>query len=343
MLDDIKQQIEKQRIIHDEAPTVRPFLPVPEPLEMVASRQWWVWFPAGTILGLLLSIGLAFLIEMLNDLVRTPADVGRFLNIPLLGIIPDASEDKQVRGIELCHAVRQAPYSLISESYRRLRTNLELSGLANAAKTLLITSGDAAEGTTSVAVNLATTFVVQNKKVLLIDANFRQPTLKRIFPKTAANDPEAAGFDFGLSSVLTNQCGYQDVVRHTGIDGFDIIDSGPLPSNPTELLASPRMEWLLKEHSRNYDHIVIDSAPVLLVSDAKVLAKIVQATVLVFNAAATRRGAARRTIGELKEVDANVVGCVLFAAKALKGGYFHERYKSYQEYLKPQLAGVSPG
>lgn len=343
MLDDIKQQIEKQRIIHDEAPTVRPFLPVPEPLEMVASRQWWVWFPAGTILGLLLSIGLAFLIEMLNDLVRTPADVGRFLNIPLLGIIPDASEDKQVRGIELCHAVRQAPYSLISESYRRLRTNLELSGLADAAKTLLITSGDAAEGTTSVAVNLATTFVVQNKKVLLIDANFRQPTLKRIFPKTAANDPEAAGFDFGLSSVLTNQCGYQDVVRHTGIDGFDIIDSGPLPSNPTELLASPRMEWLLKEHSRNYDHIVIDSAPVLLVSDAKVLAKIVQATVLVFNAAATRRGAARRTIGELKEVDANVVGCVLFAAKALKGGYFHERYKSYQEYLKPQLAGVSPG
>jgi len=342
MRDDIGQQIEKQRLIHDEAPKVRLLAFAPEPLEMVALRQWWVWFPAGTILGLLLSIGLAFLMEMLNDLVRTPTDVGRFLNIPLLGIIPDASEDKQVRGIELWHVVRQAPYSLISESYRRLRTNLELSGLADSVKTLLVTSGDAAEGKTSVAVNLATTFVVQNKKVLLIDANFRQPTLKRIFPRTAANDSEAAGFDFGLSSVLTNQCGYQDVVRHTGIDGFDIIDSGPLPSNPTELLASPRMEWLLKEHRKNYDHIVIDSAPVLLVSDAKVLAKIVEATVLVFNAAATRRGAARRTIGELREVDANVAGCVLFAAKALKGGYFHERYKSYQEYLKPQLAGVSP-
>ena len=342
MLDAIKQQIEKETIIHGEEPKVRPLAPAPEPLEMVASRQWWLWFPAGTILGLLLSIGLAFLMEILNDLVRTPTDVGRFLNIPLLGIIPDASEDKQVRGVELWHAVRQAPYSLISESYRRLRTNLELSGLANAAKTLLVTSGDAAEGKTSVAVNLATTFAVQNRKVLLVDANFRQPTLKRIFPRTAANDSEAAGFDFGLSSVLTNQCGYQDVVRHTGIDGFDIIDSGPLPSNPTELLASPRMEGLLKEHRKNYDHIVIDSAPVLLVSDAKVLAKVVDATVLVFNAAATRRGAARRTIGELKEVDANVVGCVLFAAKALKGGYFHERYRSYQEYLKPQLGGVSP-
>ncbi len=342
MLDAIKQQIDKQGIIAAKSPKVQQRGPAPEPLEMVASRQWWVWFPAGTILGLLLSIGLAFLMEMLNDLVRTPTDVGRFLNIPLLGIIPDASEDKQVRGIELWHAVRQAPYSLISESYRRLRTNLELSGLANAAKTLLVTSGDAAEGKTSVAVNLATAFVAQNKKVLLVDANFRQPTLKRIFPRTAANDSKAAGFDFGLSSVLTNQCGYQDVVRHTGIDGFDIIDSGPLPSNPTELLASPRMEELLKEHRKNYDHIVIDSAPVLLVSDAKVLAKIVDATVLVFNAAATRRGAARRTIGELKDVGANVVGCVLFAARALKGGYFHERYKSYQDYLKPQLAGASP-
>lgn len=342
MLDDIKQQIDKLRIIQDETPKVRPVGPAPEPLEMVAGRQWWVWFPAGTILGLLLSIGLAFLMEMLNDLVRTPTDVGRFLHIPLLGIIPDASEDKQIRGIELWHVVRQAPYSIISESYRRLRTNLELSGPARAVGTLLVTSGDAAEGKTSVAVNLATTFVAQNKKVLLIDANFRQPTLKRIFPRTASNDSGAAGFDFGLSSVLTNQCGYQDVVRHTGIDRFDIIDSGPLPSNPTELLAGPRMQELLKEHRKNYEHIVIDSAPVLLVSDAKVLARIVDATILVFNAAATRRGAARRTIGELREVDAHLVGCVLFAARALKGGYFHERYKSYQEYLQPQLAGASP-
>jgi capsular exopolysaccharide synthesis family protein len=344
MRDDIEQQIEKLRIIHDAPETVKVQLVglAPDPLEMVTSRQWWLWFPAGTILGLLLSIGLAFLMEMLNDLVRTPTDVGRFLHIPLLGIIPDASEDKQVRGIELWHTVRQAPYSLISESYRRLRTNLELSGLAKSVKTLLVTSGDAAEGKTSVAVNLATTFVVQNKKVLLIDANFRQPSLKRIFPRTASSDSEAVNFDFGLSSVLTNQCGYQDVVRHTGIDGFDIIDSGPLPSNPTELLASPRMAELLKEHRKKYDHIVIDSAPVLLVSDAKVLAKLVDATVLVFNAAATRRGAARRTISELREVDASVVGCVLFAARALKGGYFHERFRSYQEYLKPQFAGPSP-
>jgi len=344
MLDTIKQQIEKLRIIHDapETPKLRLIGLAPQPLEMVTSRQWWLWFPSGTILGFLLSIGLAFLTEMLNDLVRTPTDVGRFLYLPLLGIIPDASEDRGVRGVELWHVVRQAPYSIISESYRRLRTNLELSGLAKSIQTLLVSSGDAAEGKTSVAVNLATTFVAQNKKVLLIDANFRQPTLQRIFPRTASSNSNAVNFDFGLSSVLTNQCGYEDAIRHTGIDGFDIIDSGPLPSNPTELLASPRMAELLREHRKKYDHILIDSAPVLLVSDAKVLAKLVDATVLVFNAAATRRGAARRTISELREVDANVVGCVLFAARALKGGYFQEIFKSYQEYLKPQLVGPSP-
>jgi len=344
MWDAIKQQIEKLRIILNDpaTPKVQLVQLAPEPLEMVTSRQWWLWFPAGTILGFLVGMGLAFVIEMLNDLVRTPTDVGRFLNIPLLGIIPDASEDKQVRGVELCHVVRQAPYSIISESYRRFRTNLEMSGLAKSLQSVLVTSGDATDGKTSVAVNLATTFVAQNKKVLLIDANFRQPTLQRIFPKTAAGDIDAAQFDFGLSSVLANQCSYLDAVRPTGIEGFDVIDSGPLPSNPAELLAGHRMEDLLREHRKNYDHIILDSAPVLLVSDAKGLARLTDATVVIFNAAATRRGAARRTINELREVGANVVGCVLFAARAMKGGYFQERFKSYQQYLKPQMAGPSP-
>jgi hypothetical protein len=119
MLDSIKEQVEKLKIMHDdpETPKVRMTGPAPIPLEMVFSRQWYLWFPSGTILGMLLGVGLAFLVELANDLVRTPSDISKFLRIPLLGIIPDASEDNQVRGIELCHAVRQAPYSIISESF----------------------------------------------------------------------------------------------------------------------------------------------------------------------------------------------------------------------------------
>jgi len=340
MLDSIKEQIEKFKIMYNdpETPKVMAVGLAPIPLEMVFSRQWWLWFPSGTILGLLLGLGLAFLVELANDLVRTPSDVARYLRIPLLGVIPDASEDSQVRRVELCHVVRQAPYSVTSESYRRCRTNLKLSGPPESFKTLLISSGMARDGKTSMAVNLATTFVATDKKVLLIDANFRQPNLHSLFPKVEAKE-SAEHFDFGLSSVLMHQCTPAEAVRPSGIEGLDIIECGPLPANPAELLGSTRMEELLARHRKDYDYIIIDGPPVLLVSDAKVLAGLVDATLLVFNAAATSRGAAQRTIRELKDVNARIVGCVLFAARSIKGGYFQEQFKSYRKYQKKaQLA-----
>ncbi|MDT8300595.1 MAG: polysaccharide biosynthesis tyrosine autokinase [Sedimentisphaerales bacterium] len=340
MLDLIKAQVEKLKMLHDspDTPKVQRIGEAPIPLEMAFSRQWYVWFPGGTMLGLMFGVGLAFLIEIANDLVRTPSDVARYLHIPLLGVIPDASEDSQVRRIELCHTVRLAPYSVTSESYRRCRTNLKLSGTAESLKFLLVSSGMPGDGNTSVAVNLASTFVAADKKVLLIDANFRQPKLERLFPKIQTDiledKLEAEGYDFGLSSVLTKQCGFQEAIRPGGIEGLDIIDCGPLPANPAELLGSPRMEEMLIRQRNNYDHIIIDGPPVLLVSDAKALARLVDTTVLVINAAATSRGAARRTIREFKEVNANIIGCVLFAVRSMKGGYFNEQFKSYRKYEK---------
>jgi len=340
MLDSIKEQVEKLKMMHDspETPKVQAVGLAPIPLEMVFSRQWYLWFPGGTMLGFMLGVGLAFLVEMTNDLVRTPSDVAKYLRIPLLGVIPDASEDSRVRRIELCHAVRKAPYSVISESYRRCRANLKLSGTAESLKTLLVSSGMAGDGKTSVAVNLATTFVAADKKVLLIDANFRLPNLKRLFPKIQTDELEekleVESFDFGLSSVLMNQCGSKEAIRPGGIEGLDVIDGGPLPANPAELLDSHRMEELLGQQRNNYDHIIIDGPPVLLVSDAKVLARLVDTTILVFNAATTSRGAAQRTINEFKDVNANIVGCVLFAVRSMKGGYFHQQFKSYRKYEK---------
>jgi len=341
MLDSIKQQIEKYKIMYNdpETPKVQAVGLAPIPLEMVFSRQWWLWFPGGMVLGLLLGLGLAFLIELANDLVRTPADVARFLRIPLVGVIPDVSEDSQVRRKELPEVVRRAPYSLISESYRRCRTNLKLSGPPDSFKTILVSSGYAKDGKTSVAVNLATIFAAADKRVLLIDANFRQPNLHTLFPKEQTED-SAERFDFGLSSVLMHQCTSDEAVRPSGIDGLDLIDCGPLPANPSELLGNARMEELLAKQRENYDYIIIDSPPVLLVSDAKILAGIVDATLLVFNAGTTSRGAAQRTIREFKQVNAKIVGCVLFAVRAIKGGYFQEQFKSYRKYQKKaKLAG----
>ena len=336
MLDSVKEQLEKLKIVLEdpETPKVQFVGSAPVPLE-ISSPRWEFYFPGGTVLGFMFGVGLAFLIEMLNDLVRTPRDVGRYLHVPLLGVVPDADEDEQVRDIDLCHVVRQAPYSIISESYRQLRTNLKLSGPVESLKVLLVTSGTAGDGKTSVAVNLATTFVAENKKVLLIDANFWQPALYTIFPKQAV---EAEQAEFGLSTLLVGRCGYQEVIRPSGIEGLSIIDSGPLPSNPAELLGGTQMKQLVEQQRENYDYIIVDGPPVLLVSAAKILAKLADGTVLVFNAAATRRGAAQRTISELKEVDAAVVGCVLLGVRAMKGGYFQEQFRSYQEYQKLQLA-----
>ncbi len=337
MLDSVKEQLEKLKMVLEdpETPKVQFVGSAPVPLR-VSSPRWEFYFPGGTALGLMLGVGLAFFIELLNDLVRTPKDVVRYLHIPLLGIVPDADEDEQVRDIDLCHVVRQAPYSIISESYRMFRTNLKLSGPVESLKVLLVTSGTAGDGKTSVAVNLATTFVAENKKVLLIDANFWQPALSTIFPRQAV---EAEQAEFGLSTLLVGRCGYQEVIRPSGIEGFSLIDSGPLPSNPAELLGGTQMKQLVEQQRENYDYIIVDSPPVLLVSATKILAKLADGTVLVFNAAATRRGAAQRTIRELKEVDAAVIGCVLLGVKAMKGGYFHEQFKSYQKYQKLQLAG----
>ena len=342
MLDSIKEQIEKLRIMHEdpETPKVLGIGPAPVPL-VVSFPKWQLFFPGGTMLGFMFGIGLAFLIELLNDLVRTPRDVHRYLHIPLLGVIPDAAEDVQVRDIDPCLIVRQAPYSIISESYRRFRTNLKLSASAESLKVLLVTSGDAGDGKTSVAVNLATTFIAENSKVLLIDANFWRPSLHTIFPRPQeqGEGPEAAEpSEFGLSTLLSGLCGYKEIIRSTGIEGFDVIDAGLLPTNPAELLGGAQMKQLVKQQRESYDYIIIDGPPVLLVSATKILARLADGTVLVFNAGATRRGAAQRTIGELREINASIIGCVLLSVRAMKGGYFTEQFRSFQEYQKLQLA-----
>ncbi len=334
-LNQIKTQIEKYRILLEdpETPKVQSVGLAPEPLEMVLSRSILLWTPGGTMLGLILGLSLALLVEMLNDFVRTPRDVRRLLHIPLLGVIPDAYEDRAVDNIDLCDVVREAPYSLLGESYRRCRTNLELS-TDEPFKTLLVASGQAGDGKTSLACNLAAAFAAKYERVLLIDGNLRQPTLHIVFPL----DPSPEHRPVGLTNLLMEECTYQEAIRPTTVAGLDLLDAGTPMLNPAELLAGPRMTELTESVAGEYDRIIIDSPPVLLVSDGKMLARWADVTLLVFNAAVTRWGVAERTIFEFEEVGARVVGCVLFGAEALKGGYFRQQFRAYRRYLKPQRA-----
>ena len=210
-----------------------------------------------------------------------------------LGVIPDSNEDEQADNVDLCHVVRQAPYSITSESYRRLRTHLKLSGSARSSKVILISSGMAGDGKTSVAVNLATTLTAENKKVLLVDANFWQPGLHKIFPNSKTNIGDEQGgeeSEFGLSTFLAGLCGYHEAIRSSGFENLDIIDSGPLPSKPAELLGGEQMKQLVKHQRQSYDYVIVDGPPVLLVSDVKVLARLVDGTILIFNACCYEKG-----------------------------------------------------
>ena len=341
-LEECELAIERQKALLNDptTPKVLRVGPAPPPLE-VSSPKWEIFFPGGMVLGLAFGLGLAFLIELLNDLVRTPRDVIRHLGVGLLAVIPDADEDRGLRNIDLYHVLRQSPYSILSEAYRKFRTNLRLSTTAGSSKVLLVSSGMAGDGKTSVVSNLAASLIAGDKKVLVIDANFWRPALNTIFPKLQPeNQTDQVNNTFGLSTHLAGLCGYHEIIRPSDIEGLDVIDSGPLPPNPTELLGGRHIEQLIQHQRQSYDYIIIDGPPILLVSAAKILARMVDGTILVFNAGATRRGAAQRTITELRQVNAKIAGGVLFAVRAMKGGYFQEQFDSYQEYQKLQLAAA---
>ncbi|MHC5214829.1 MAG: CpsD/CapB family tyrosine-protein kinase, partial [Planctomycetota bacterium] len=159
----------------------------------------------------------------------------------------------------------------------------------------------------------------------------------RLFPHSAADGSPIDTSDFGLSNYLMGQCDTEDqVVRESGIQGLFIIDSGPLPANPAELLNGQRMKSLLEHCKSNYDYVIIDG-PAMLVSDSKILASQADATILVFNTANTHRGAAIRMLREMREIHADVLGAVLVGVKSRKGGYFRENYRSYQDYQRVQV------
>jgi capsular exopolysaccharide synthesis family protein len=204
-----------------------------------------------------------------------------------------------------------------------------------------MSSCGAGEGKTAVAINLATTLVQENKKVLLVDANFWRSMLHREFANGGPDKTvdKKAKSEFGLANLLSGRATAEQVIRPSGLDRLDVIEAGPPPSNPTVLLGSENMAKLISEYRRYYDYIIIDGPPVLLVSGAKTIAGYADGTILVFNADMTRRGAAQRAVRELHAINAPIIGCVLMGARVLKGGYFHEQYRSYQRYQQPLLAG----
>ncbi len=227
-------------------------------------------------LGLLIPIAFIMVRDFFNDKIQDVDELKRVTSLPLLAMIP-TSKRKRVTPDE--------PKSLLAESFRTVRINLQYLNSDVPRQVIGFTSSSSGEGKTFCAVNLGTVMALGGKRVLLIDADMRRPNVL----KTLELNDEGPG----LSSWLINEASMSDVVRSTGIPGLDVIGAGPIPPNPSELAESPRMQELMKAMRERYDHILVDASPVGLVSEFVVLMGHLDVTLYVVRERRTRRGALR--------------------------------------------------
>lgn len=209
------------------------------------------------------------------------------------------------------------PKSIVSEQYRTIRTNINFSMPDKDLKTILFTSGSPGEGKSTSAGNVAIVFAQDGKKVLLVDADMRKPTMHYTFHTQNAT---------GLSNLLTRKWQFDDVVKQTEIEGLDLLTSGPLPPNPAELLGSNTMDALLEELMERYDIVIIDGPPILSVADAQILSNKCDGAVLVINAGATQKENALKAKEALTSSNANIIGTILNNFVLEKDHYYYYQY-----------------
>jgi len=201
------------------------------------------------------------------------------------------------------HLITQLnPRSPISEQFRTIRTNIQFSSVDEKIQSILVTSPSAANGKSMTAANIATVYAQQGMKTLLIDADLRKPTVHYTFRLSNLR---------GLSNVLVGEAELEQAVESSDIENLDILSCGPIPPNPAELLASRRMKELLEETKKLYDFIIFDMPPALAVTDAKILANIVDGSLLVIRSGLTETDEAEKTAEMLQDSKARLLGAVL--------------------------------
>jgi capsular exopolysaccharide synthesis family protein len=289
------------------------------------------------VLGLVAGIAIAFGLESMDTTVRTPEQVESVVPIPMLAIIPLKTALQKQRAGRASALLKTnspdkapaasmvtylEPQSEIAEAYRALRTSILLSSAGGAPHTIVCTSPIPLDGKTMTSVNVAIVLAQQGKKVLLVDADLRRPSMHLSFGLW--QQP-------GLSNVLSGSADARAAIVPAGQRNLLVMPAGDRPPQPSELLSSSLMEELLARWREEYDHVIIDSPPVLSVTDAVLLAVRADAVLLVVRSGQTTRGAIRRACDLLLGVKCNLLGVVLNAADLASFGdyYSGSRYSAY--------------
>ena len=283
----------------------------PEPVSPVLSHILGLAGAAGLLVGL----GAAILFDKMDQRLRSIEEIASLLDATILGVVP-----RIVRRIlpgEVGREIQLRPRSGVAEAFRTIRTAIYFGGEERAVKTILITSPTPGDGKSTCISNLAIAVAQAGRRVLLIDADCRRPVQHKTFKVDETQ---------GLTGVLTGRATLSDAVRPTEIDRLDLLQCGPLPHNPAELLDSQALLDLLGEAGRRYDQVLIDSPPVTLVSDARVLAASCDASVLVLRSERSTRRGATLAWSALSSVGANLLGVVVNDFARQKDGYGYTYY-----------------
>jgi tyrosine-protein kinase Etk/Wzc len=279
----------------------------------------------GLLVGLLLGLGGAFFLEYLDQTIKNAGDVERVIGVPVLGLIPHdptlstASNGKRV---PIAIVTREGMDHPAAEAFRALRTNVTFVGAEKPLQFVSVTSPGPGEGKSTTAANLAVALAQGGQRTLLIDGDLRRPLIHRAF--AMVQEP-------GLTDVLVGHAQAREVIRPDAAPGLDVLPSGAIPPNPSELLGSAAMQALIGALRRDYHYIIMDTPPTLPVTDASVVASSADAAILVLRSGDTEETAAQRAMDQLQRVHARIAGVVLNGVSSR-----NDRYYTYYSYRRDE-------
>lgn len=268
----------------------------------------------GLILGLILGIALAFLREFLDDRIKSEDDVSKGTKVPVLGIVPNIKDDSDKVKVFL------SPKSAIAESFRNLRTNLQFMVDHKQAHVIAVTSTVGAEGKTTVCINLGGIMSMAERKTVILNLDMRKPTLHEKFDLKNSK---------GMSTLLSGRSTLKEVIQPTKYPNLDIITSGPVPPNPSELIQNTSLEKILAELKEQYDAIILDTPPIGLVTDARTLMHLADTSIYVLRANHSKKGFLR-SVEKLSQEDIRGFGILINDARMDYHGYGYG-YGYYEE------------
>jgi capsular exopolysaccharide synthesis family protein len=278
-------------------------------------------------LGLALSLGIAFLREAMDQSIRSPRDIARIGQIGLLGVIPNESDDPQSAGARLPVVIFDAPHSVMADSFRQVRTKLAHTASLDTTRSILVTSPSPGDGKTTVACNLAAGLALNGRRILLVDANFRRPEVNKVF---------GLSNEQGFSDVLNAVAAFDEVIQETQVPNLAVMAAGPKPMNPTELFESQLLVDFIERALEEFDHVIFDSGPLMVVAEAQAMAPRVDGVISVVRAKNNNRGLLQRMRDDLRRVKAEHLGVVLNAVTSQRGGYYRRNIQTYYDYANGQ-------